>query len=47
MAQRCQLTRKSYDNLSSDRAKEAGMDEHVAKPVDGELLVKVIHKLVS
>jgi signal transduction histidine kinase/CheY-like chemotaxis protein len=29
------------------RAKEAGMDEHVAKPVDGELLVKVIHKLVS
>ena len=28
------------------RAKEAGMDEHVAKPVDGELLVKVIHKLV-
>ena len=29
------------------RAKEAGMDEHVAKPVDGELLAKVIHKLVS
>ena len=29
------------------RAKEAGMDEHVAKPVDGELQVKVIHKLVS
>ena len=29
------------------RAKEAGMDEHVAKPVDGELLVKVIYKLVS
>ena len=29
------------------RAKEAGMDEHVAKPVDGELLVKVIHKLVG
>ena len=29
------------------RAKEAGMDEHVAKPVDGEVLVKVIHKLVS
>ena len=29
------------------RAKEAGMNEHVAKPVDGELLVKVIHKLVS
>ena len=28
------------------RAKEAGMDEHVAKPVDVELLVKVIHKLV-
>ena len=29
------------------RAKEAGMDEHVAKPVDGELLIKVIHKLVG
>ena len=29
------------------RAKEAGMDEHVAKPVDVELLVKVIHKLVG
>ena len=29
------------------KAKEAGMDEHVAKPVDGELLVKVIHKLVG
>ena len=25
------------------RAKEAGMDEHIAKPVDVELLVKVIH----
>ena len=24
------------------RAKEAGMDEHVAKPVDAELLIKVI-----
>ena len=29
------------------RAKEAGMDEHVAKPVDVELLIKVIHKLVE
>ena len=29
------------------RAKEAGMDEHVAKPVDAELLIKVIHKLVK
>ena len=29
------------------RAKEAGMDEHVAKPVDVELLKKVIHKLVK
>ena len=28
------------------RAREAGMDEHVAKPVDAELLIKVIHKLV-
>ena len=29
------------------KAKEAGMDEHVAKPVDVELLIKVIHKLVG
>ena len=29
------------------RAKEAGMDEHVAKPVDMELLIKVIHRLVG
>ena len=29
------------------RAKEAGMNEHVAKPVDGKLLVKVIHELVE
>ena len=27
------------------RAKEAGMDEHISKPVDGKLLVKVIHEL--
>ena len=29
------------------RAKEAGMNEHVAKPVDMELLIKVIHKFVE
>ena len=29
------------------KAKEAGMDEHIAKPVDMELLIKVIHKLVK
>ena len=29
------------------KAKEAGMDEHVAKPVDMELLIKVIHRLVG
>ena len=29
------------------RAKEAGMDEHIAKPVDAELLVKVIHNLAD
>ena len=28
------------------RAKEAGMNEHIAKPVDAKLLVKKIHKLV-
>ena len=28
------------------RAKEAGMNEHIAKPVDANLLVKIIHKLV-
>ena len=27
------------------RAKEAGMDEHIAKPVDGKLLVNIIYKL--
>ena len=27
--------------------KEAGINEHVAKPVDVELLIKVIHKLVK
>ena len=29
------------------RAKESGMDEHIAKPVDVGLLIKVIHKLVK
>ena len=29
------------------RAKAVGMDEHIAKPVDMELLIKVIHKLVK
>ena len=29
------------------RAKEAGMDEHIAKPIDVKLLVKVICKLVE
>ena len=29
------------------RAKEAGMNEHVAKPVDVELLVKVIYEWVN
>ena len=29
------------------RAKETGMDEHVAKPVDVGLLIKVIHSLVK
>ena len=29
------------------KAKEAGMDEHVAKPVDVELRIKVIHKLMK
>ena len=28
------------------RAKEAGMNEHIAKPFDVKLLVKIIHKLV-
>ena len=28
------------------RAKEAGMNEHIAKPFDTKLLVKIIHKLV-
>ena len=29
------------------RAKEAGMNEHIAKPVDAKSLVKVIHELVK
>ena len=29
------------------RAKEAGMDEHISKPVDVKLLLKVIHKLAE
>ena len=29
------------------RAKEAGMNEHIAKPADAKLLVKVIHKFVD
>ena len=29
------------------RAKEAGMNEHISKPVDGNLLVKVIHELLN
>ena len=29
------------------RAKEAGMDEHIAKPVDAKLLIKAIHKLME
>ena len=29
------------------KANEAGMDEHIAKPVDVEVLIKVIHKLVG
>ena len=29
------------------RAKQAGMDEHIVKPVDLGLLIKVIHKLVE
>ncbi|MBD9015040.1 MAG: response regulator [Lachnospiraceae bacterium] len=29
------------------KAKEAGMNEHIGKPVDGKLLVKVIHELME
>ena len=29
------------------KAKEAGMNEHIVKPLDVELLIKVIHKLVK
>ena len=28
-------------------AKEAGMNEHIAKPVDAKLLVKIIHELAD
>ena len=29
------------------RAKEAGMDEHIAKPIDVKLLVNIIYKLMK
>ena len=29
------------------RAKEGGMDEHISKPFDVKLLVKVIHELLN
>ena len=29
------------------KAKEAGMDEHIAKPVDANKLVKAIHELLD
>ena len=29
------------------KAKKAGMNEHIAKPVDVKLLVKVIHELLN
>ena len=29
------------------RVKEAGMDEHISKPVDVKLLIKAIRKLVG
>ena len=29
------------------RSKEAGMDEHISKPVDAKLLVKVIYELAE
>ena len=34
MAQRCQLTRKSYDNLSSDRAKDVGYEDGLFPDVE-------------
>ena len=30
-----------------NKSKKAGMDEHIVKPVDLGLLIKVIHKLVE
>jgi len=35
------------DGILDDIISSNGMDEHVAKPVDVELLIKVIHKLVK
>ena len=29
------------------KAKKAGMNEHIAKPVDVKLLVKIIHELLN
>ena len=43
------LQHKNVGTFTEDRlkAKEAGMDEHIAKPVDVKLLVKVISRLVE
>ena len=47
-AKKIPITAMTANAFTEDRirAKEAGMDEHIAKPVDTELLVKIIHKLV-
>ena len=43
------ITAMTANAFTEDRlkAKEAGMNEHIVKPLDVELLIKVIHKLVE
>ena len=48
-ARRIPIIAMTANAFTEDRlkAKEAGMDEHISKPVDVKLLLKVIYKLVE
>ena len=47
-AKRIPIIAMTANAFTEDRikAKEAGMDEHISKPIDMKLLVKIIHELV-
>ena len=48
-ARRIPIIAMTANAFTEDRlkAKEVGMDEHISKPVDVKLLLKVIYKLVE